>query len=163
MKMREIGLFEMANVRLASNMSTNPLLGQSLEALLKIKKDILGQNQAHIRAQKMISGHLTTLNEAIRIKEASEKVDDIIVTDHAIVRWLERVEGVDLDRVRAEIRRIINSGYSDPKSDQNVFIDEQTVAVVVTRRDRTAVTVLDKNGPIPDKGELSMIRDRGVD
>ena len=137
---------------------SNPLLGLSLEALTKLRTDTLEQNRSHIRAQKLLSGHITTINEAIRIKEAQEKANDIIVTDHAIVRWLERVVGMDLDPIRAEIRRVINATPVDPKGDQNVCIDDQTKAVVITRRDRTAVTVLHQDGPIPEPGQLSVMK-----
>lgn len=36
----------------------------------------------------------------------------IEVTDHAIVRWLERVHGVDMDAVRAEIAAACRTGVS---------------------------------------------------
>lgn len=136
----------------------NPLLGLSLEALTKLRDDTLLQNRAHLREQKVLSGHLVTIHEAIRIKEAQEAPEEIIVTDHAIVRWLERVMDMDLEPVRAEIRRVINANPVDPKADQNVCIDTETKAVVVTRRDRTAVTVLNQDGPIPEPGQLSIMK-----
>lgn len=37
----------------------------------------------------------------------------VIVTDHAIVRWLERVTGCDIDAVRAEIASHVPDGFTD--------------------------------------------------
>ena len=37
----------------------------------------------------------------------------IIVTDHAVLRWLERVEGVDVNAVRRQISRTVNRSYQE--------------------------------------------------
>lgn len=44
------------------------------------------------------------------------------VTDHALVRWLERVKGIDVDAIRAEIltperKAMINAGAGEIKGD----------------------------------------------
>lgn len=36
--------------------------------------------------------------------------DPIMVSDHAVLRWLERVEGVDVARIRRRIRRAVING-----------------------------------------------------
>jgi len=36
----------------------------------------------------------------------------ITITDHAIVRYLERIKGFDLDPIRAEIEKLVRNGAS---------------------------------------------------
>ncbi len=138
--------------------ATNPLVGMNLEALNKLRDDGLAYNRGLIREQKMVGAHLAKVSEAIRSKEAQGNPETIIVTDHALVRWLERIEGMDLEPIRAEIRRVISAHPIDPVADQNICIDTVTKAVVVTRRDRTAVTVLHQDLTIPEVGQLSVMK-----
>lgn len=63
------------------------------------------------------------------------------VSEHAIIRWLERVKGVDLDAIRAEIlsplvRAAIKAGAS------SVIIDGHRCPVA---QDGTITTVLDSD------------------
>jgi hypothetical protein len=142
------------------NKSPNPFQNMSLDALLQLQEDTREQGRAHQRAHKMVGSYLTIINEAVRAKQAAElNPEGVIVTDHAIVRWLERVEGMNLEPVRAEIRRVINQGEYDPQADHNVMIDDKTNAVVITRRDRTAITVLNKlEDRIPEPGQLAVMK-----
>lgn len=36
---------------------------------------------------------------------------EIVVTDHALVRYLERVHGVDIEAVRAEVAALVRPAY----------------------------------------------------
>jgi hypothetical protein len=57
------------------------------------------QRTALQKRQKIIAHDLKDVQRAISALEAQE----IVVSDHAVVRWLERREGLDLEAVRARI------------------------------------------------------------
>ena len=75
-----------------------------------------------------------------------------IVTDHAVVRWLERVEGVDIAAIRLEIERRaqrceaaarvagINDHYAIKSGRVTLILHGQTVVTVKTRE--MGVTIL---------------------
>jgi hypothetical protein len=72
-------------------------------------------------------------------------ISDVGVTDHALVRWLERVHGVDLERYRAEIRAALVAGGFDlpaPGSDAGVYIDAPSFGVFLVVRAGAVATVL---------------------
>lgn len=57
------------------------------------------QQTALQRRQKVVSDELKDVQRAISALDASA----IMVSDHAVVRWLERLHGLDLETLRAEI------------------------------------------------------------
>lgn len=70
-------------------------------------------------------------------------VRGIVVTDHALVRWLERVEGVDLKEIA---RAIVTNSHADrmkqhPYSD----IDLPKLGVTIVVRGGRAVSVIPRN------------------
>jgi len=79
-----------------------------------------------------------------RIREAKKELykregDSLhCVTDHAIVRFLERVCGVDIEEVRATLEAVVIGRKNDWC---NVDIDESSIVVIVNGR---AVTVKEK-------------------
>jgi hypothetical protein len=60
------------------------------------------QRTALQRRQKLISDEIKDVHRAISALDAA----DIMVSDHAVVRWLERQKGLDLEAVRAEIAAV---------------------------------------------------------
>jgi hypothetical protein len=61
------------------------------------------------------------------------------VSDHAIVRWLERVEGLDLDIIRGDIsgrRPAAASGAKVLRRDGHAFILDHGTVVTVLPDDR---------------------------
>lgn len=58
---------------------------------------LLRAQEQHIRAQS----NLNQLQELIRRAEQEET--EIVISEHAYLRWFERVKGVDLAAVRAEM------------------------------------------------------------
>lgn len=54
------------------------------------------------RRQKIINDEIKDLHRAISALDA----DSIMVSDHAVVRWLERRQGLDLDGIRAQIAAV---------------------------------------------------------
>jgi len=71
---------------------------------------------------------------------------DIDVTDHAVVRWLERVCGVDVEHYRAEIRAAFVAGglvhMSGLAGAANTYIDVPEHRVHLVVRDGTVASVL---------------------
>lgn len=65
---------------------------------------------------------------------------DVRVSDHAIVRWLERVEGLDLDIIRAEILAVAGpaaaAGAKVLRKDGHAFIMEKGAIVTILPDDR---------------------------
>lgn len=61
----------------------------------ELKKDISDSQQRCITA----GNQLMKVNEEI----SSLQVKDVVVTEHAIIRYLERVMGLDLDQLKSEI------------------------------------------------------------
>jgi hypothetical protein len=57
------------------------------------------QKSALQKRQKIIADELKDVHRAISALDAQE----VMVSDHAVVRWLERREGLDLEAVRARI------------------------------------------------------------
>lgn len=51
------------------------------------------------KRQKVLGDQLKAIHRQISALDASE----VVVTDHAVVRWLERMNGLDLEGVRAQI------------------------------------------------------------
>jgi hypothetical protein len=143
----------------------NPLIlaGLPLNELYRIREELTLANRGLIRDQKMMAARFEAVNGAIRQSETTP--EDLMVSDHAIVRWLERIDGVDLQSVRDRIRAMAAGRY-DPNDDHDVIISQEEKAVIVirgrNRADKTSqamvVTVLDIDGPIPEKGQLSVMK-----
>lgn len=86
-----------------------------------------------------------------------------------ITQWCDGLrgsKGVDLEPIRQKIHNIA-LGKFDPKDDHEVIVDEAQGAVVVIRGRRKdgqehlpamVVTILDTTGPIPEKGQLSVMK-----
>ncbi len=58
------------------------------------------------------------------------------VSDHAVLRWLERVHGIDVDHFRAEIlaeveRSVLAMGDADAVGDASSFVLDGSVVVTV--------------------------------
>lgn len=70
----------------------------------------------HIREIKILLSELTMLSKSIReyLTGLHNTIDcdvsEINITDHAVVRFLERVKGIDVEKHRDEIRAIVQSG-----------------------------------------------------
>lgn len=143
----------------------NPLIlaGLPLNELLRIKEELSVANRGLVRDQKMMAARFEMINAAIR--QCETPAEQLMISDHAVVRWLERVEGMDLEPIRQKMRALAAGRY-DPNDDHDVIVSEEEQAVIVIRgRDRSqggsaamVVTVLDINGPIPEKGQLSVMK-----
>lgn len=69
---------------------------------------------------------------------------EVEVSDHALVRWIERVHGVDLSRYREEILAAVIDGGFDfppPAGDAGVYIDVPERGVHIVIRGQAVATV----------------------
>lgn len=69
-----------------------------LNAEVSEKRDVMKHAN---REFNLSDNELKTLNK--RIKEYEDSIKDMTVSDHAIVRYCERVLGMDIDDIRADI------------------------------------------------------------
>lgn len=78
------------------------------------------------------------------------------VTDHAVVRYLERVQGVDIDALRAEIGRIADDGLERGAAAVNhdgfryVLAGDRVVTVELQNRPERGQCTTGKRGWVPD-------------
>lgn len=87
--------------------------------------------------------------ESNAITEALKKAvpsSDIAVTDHAVVRFMERVMGIDVDAIRAQIARLVPKGAAPiptPQAPDNhgVLLVEDYQFLLTPR---SLITVLDE-------------------
>ncbi|MFN3513432.1 MAG: hypothetical protein ACK41C_10325 [Phenylobacterium sp.] len=71
------------------------------------------------------------------------------VTDHAVVRYLERVVGADIERIREEIRKAVVAGGFDPAAETapaSIYIDVPAYGVHLVLRAGEVVTVIRTDG-----------------
>lgn len=130
----------------------NPYEGLSEFDLLRLRTDLRDASQGHVRSQKLISHQLEDVNEALR--KTQTKAAAIQVTDHAVLRYMERILGQDVEGVRKAIAEML-AGQIDPRCDHDVITDEPSRAVFVVRRDGVVTTTLHADqGVIPQKGQL---------
>ena len=72
--------------------------------LTRAKADVVLLKQAFTCAQRefsLKSKEVETLE--LKINELQSATDEPIVSEHAVLRWLERVEGMDINAIRARI------------------------------------------------------------
>jgi hypothetical protein len=123
--------------------------------------------RSRLQAKRKDTGHLLMMleNEVRRIKEQRADVTKQIervgpsgridVTDHALVRFLERVMNYDLDAVRDQIARLVPA---ERPEDRALYIRNGFQFVV---KDRVLVTVLDGHMD-PDIEEAFAVDDAGI-
>lgn len=82
---------------------------------------------------------LRRLREKIRIAKAND--GDIHVTDHAIIRYLERILGIDIDMIRNKLRppeliekvKISNKKVIHSINNFNVIVENKQIITVTTK------------------------------
>lgn len=69
---------------------------------------------------------------------------DVDITDHAVVRWIERVEGIDLNRIREEIRAAVMAGgiVHLPGDDAATYIEVAGRDAFLVVRNLSVTTVI---------------------
>jgi hypothetical protein len=92
-------------------------------------EDRVGSRLAHIKRKKM----------AMKRAEVESGEAERWVTDHAIVRYLERQKGFDMDALKAEMRKIADE--SVPTNDGDTHWHENGV-IMILGEEGQIVTVL---------------------
>jgi len=76
----------------------------ALEQQYTAKQTKLDASKAELRElQDQITEKNRRLKEAIWLEDQRHKFQNITISDHAIVRWLERRHNVDMDEIKKEI------------------------------------------------------------
>lgn len=124
--------------------------------LKQATKEELNQQVKEIRmalselnmVHRALQTHLSVVYKEIHIKNTSSdengdvedelKTDEANITDHALIRYLERVKGHKFDNERNEIKNIVRTAvkYGAP------FVVSNKFRYVI--RDNSVITVLDK-------------------
>jgi hypothetical protein len=139
------------------------LAGVPLNELERLRADLLDVNRGLIRRQKMIAPSMQMVNEAISM--AKTPPDRLFISDHALVRWMERVEGFDFGPIREKIQSM-TAGRYNPADDHEVVISGDVVIIIRGRRrdlgkdgPSMVTTVLTaQNATVPEKGQLSVLK-----
>ena len=82
-----------------------------MERLKALRADLENMRTSHLREGQRL------LDQLQRVKRAMETAprEPMIVSDHALVRWLERVEGYDVEALRAKMSDAVRA--ADPVGD----------------------------------------------
>lgn len=89
--------------------SLNPFSAMSYPELVGRRKDNAKMIQAAIAARKAGERENTLIGAALDSMTSDNK-QDYEPSDHAVIRYLERVKGVDIEAVRQEIRQTCRDG-----------------------------------------------------
>lgn len=115
---------------------TDPAMRVKDDALRREIRDRESAKQVLNARVRDLMGELDNLRaERVRLGLAQREV-----TDHAVVRYLERVEGIDTDAVRAKIREMTERAV--PFKNCDGLWDEATKAVLILGNGDGVVTIL---------------------
>lgn len=122
----------------------NAYEGRSRAELKPLRRDLLATRESHLReAQRLLA-------ESHRIGRVLGQADrrNLCVSDHAVVRWLERVEGMDIEAVRERMKQVVN--YA-PVGDEALVYHGAHVLVI---RESQITTVMPTGAaPPPDAAQ----------
>lgn len=62
------------------------------------------------------------------------------VVDHAVVRYLERVKGIDMNLIRQEIRDMVDKGIAEERTGDDVILCDGYVVLTSERKITTVLT-----------------------
>ena len=109
------------------------VIEDDIESLANQKKNILGTISSKNKLKKKLKAELD--------KSKFEDDGDVIVSDHAIVRYLERIEGIDIEAIR---KKIIGDGRINQavKTLENGSFPSEDGTFTLRVRDKVVVTVI---------------------
>lgn len=112
---------------------------QSMRDGYQAELEILKTKEQGIK-QEIISkkSSINTINQ--RIANLSKNNEEIIVSEHAILRYIERVVGIDVDKIVEQILPEETKIYIENLGNGNYPINDGEFRIVV--KDRVVVTVL---------------------
>lgn len=108
--------------------------------LAKLKQDCKVLQQQISFSQKE---HNLKTNQVRKIEQEIKKLssnDSIIVSEHAILRYLERVKGIDLEEIKAtilndkiiELTKVLGANGTYPNENFSVVIKDNVVVTILT-------------------------------
>lgn len=119
---------------------------------LGVKRDKAEHELSLLRAeqssldQKMRAAtrELSSIDAQIRKLRESGKVKPVIVSEHAILRYLERVRGLDIDQVKREIApehivqrvRAMGNGEYPVAGSHTLKVQDNTVVTILTKEEK---------------------------
>lgn len=109
---------------------------KALEAELELNKEAIAEKQR--KGNKLLQ-EIRELEHNLEMIE--RRKGKVVVTDHAIVRYMERVSGIDIDAIRSEIREIVPS-HERLKGINNLNVFKGSHKIVI--KDSAVVTVSPK-------------------
>jgi hypothetical protein len=98
--------------------------------LLELRNATLHEIAVICEERNSKTGTLQRINQELGSRKSGE-VDRVVVTDHAIVRYLQRVEGLDITRVRDKIVEMTRRAIRRDK----MFMDDPETGLVIVRKE----------------------------
>lgn len=90
-----------------SDLRLNPYAGQSYAELCGRRKDYARLKDAAVAARKEAERHLDLIGKAMEECRPSRGIE---ASDHAVVRYMERVKGIDVNAMREEMADQVRRG-----------------------------------------------------
>lgn len=141
----EVAMVKSESIELTNLKPTTSTLGKKLDSPnQRVAERTSVQDEAD-ELQQQINKMQAELNHKNRLIERASKAD-ISVTDHAVIRYLERVEGFDLENIRSQIRDIVQQEV-DKHGD--CVVKNQGWQFIV--RDDVVTTIVDKHSIVTDE------------
>jgi hypothetical protein len=107
------------------------LLELSLEELMALRRAAIAEMDEAQRVLNTKKNAVTNLSAAVKAKK-DEDPDMFGVSDHAVLRWLQRVEGVDIKAVRAKIREHAKA-KTNPELDDQIIDAGDGISIAVSQ------------------------------
>ena len=86
---------------------SNPYAGMSIPALETFKLEYETSRECLAELRKQLGAELAMVNDAIAIARPKRGLG---ISDHAVLRYMERVRGIDTEAIRSEIQEAVASG-----------------------------------------------------
>lgn len=132
-----------ANIKAIKKEDFSALTQKEREDQYKEINDYIEQVKAERRDLKILLGKLYEVRELTENNSTVDLVKNLRVSDHAIVRYLERMADVDIDAIRKHIKK--EATYLNEiivKRHGNWYVSLDGTAYVI--KNGTVVTVMDR-------------------
>jgi len=108
------------------------------DELLSMRQDIEARFQSLSLASQRMKSWLTAVHDEM----AARGIDGVVhkITDHAVVRYLQRVKGMDIDAIRGELRELLDE--SVPARNRDHRWHHSGVILCMSESGKTVVTVI---------------------
>jgi hypothetical protein len=113
----------------AKGIDLSDLLAKSLDDLFAERKVLAAKKQSVTAEVRVIMVEYDRLTAAIQAKKTGDN-DAFGVSDHAVLRYLERIEGMDISAIRKRIREYAKSKMTAGIADQVIGIGSGAMAPI---------------------------------